>query len=193
MKSFNKNLIQQTRIQQGFSLIEVMITTAIIAILATLSVHYFSNLYKSYLANQFITSFWQALKHQPQSAIGMQKDLVMLPINNNWLNGWQVFIDEDQDQIFDNNEQIIQKASNAKTFPQLQVNMIRNSFSCFRFASGGIIRQCGSNAQLINQGTIQIAALNDASCSGAYELVLFQNIPRICKLQPRNSNCECIS
>ena len=84
------------RMQAGFTLIELMITIALVAIIATLAVPNF----RAFVVNQQLTAasgdFMISLSQARSEAMRLGRNVAMAPLDGaNWTSGWRIFRDTD--------------------------------------------------------------------------------------------------
>lgn len=117
LSSLNKS---STSGQQGFTLIELMVTVALVAILATLAFPDFSETVRQWRRDSATRALTTSLQLARSEAIKSSRKLMLCPSTNGtscansteWRNGWIVFVDDGAtDQAFDAGERIIQVAS----------------------------------------------------------------------------------
>lgn len=93
--------------EQGFSLIELMTTLAVAAILLGIAVPSFHDLIQNWRLTTTVNDFFAAINLTRSEAMqrGMRVDLV--PSEDDWSKGWVVFVDGNNNQKADPGERII--------------------------------------------------------------------------------------
>ncbi|AOE50092.1 GspH/FimT family pseudopilin [Kangiella sediminilitoris] len=128
---------------KAFTLIELMTTVAIVAVMAAIATPSLRNMILNNrlaaLSNDFISSVSAARNE----AISTRENVVIEPKNkdDNWTNGWVVFIDTDKDGSYDNDEEIIKSVDKLSSSLTQQagnptVNIIFNSKGSMRDLGG---------------------------------------------------------
>lgn len=106
--------------QQGFTLIELIVTVAIVAILATLAFPSFSETVRQWRRDSATRALTTSLQLARAEAIKSSRRVMLCPstdgtacaVSTEWRNGWIVFVDDGAtDQAFDTDERIIQVTS----------------------------------------------------------------------------------
>lgn len=95
---------------RGFTLIEVMLTLAIIVVLSTISLPALSN----WLAGQQLKTteshLSAAISYARSESIKRQRPVLVIPTENNWARGWRVFADLNDNGLLDESEPVILEA-----------------------------------------------------------------------------------
>ncbi len=98
--------------QMGFTLLELLVVVAIIAIVLSIAAPSVSNLLSNSRLNSETTKVVEALNVARSKAVSSHWNTVVAPLGgSNWNNGFQVFVDKDNDQILDDGE-LIQSFNN---------------------------------------------------------------------------------
>ncbi len=100
---------------KGFTLVELMVTIAIAAILITIGAPSLNGLYQSTRADTSIKQIHQALHFARNQAVTLGQNITVCPKNgdqcnngeNNWKDGLIVFIDNNRDDVSDSPQSIL--------------------------------------------------------------------------------------
>lgn len=82
---------------QGFSLVEVIISTAILAIIIGLGIPSFFDSFKKTQARVATDELLRAIESARTLAVTTNKRTMLLADQANWTEGWTLFIDDNQD------------------------------------------------------------------------------------------------
>ena len=101
-RSLGKDVLGRSRVQQGFTLIELMVALAVAAILLTIGIPSFSALIENQRMTTTTNNLLAAINLTRIQALerGVRVDLAPLD-GAKWENGWAVFVDADDDQMPD--------------------------------------------------------------------------------------------
>jgi type IV fimbrial biogenesis protein FimT len=104
-----------TEPQRGFSLVELMVVVALMAILAGVAAPSFKSMIENYRVSGVTDSLTSALELTRATAIQMNGNVSIAKIaggacstDADWSCGWRVFLDTDGDGNFDSGETLIQ-------------------------------------------------------------------------------------
>lgn len=108
-------MISRRRHQRGMTLVELLITAAIVAILATLGVPSFTETLRAWQRDSATKALTSHLQLARAEAIKTSRMIVVCPSANgaactgstDWKGGWIVFSDDDKDQAVDASERIV--------------------------------------------------------------------------------------
>ncbi len=97
------------RHRAGFTLIELMVVMAIIAIMLMLAVPSFASFISNYRATSATNDFLQGVTLTRGEALKRGRKVLMLPntangtpsVSGSWTNGWTIFVDSNANQIYD--------------------------------------------------------------------------------------------
>jgi type IV fimbrial biogenesis protein FimT len=85
----------------GFTLIELMVTLAVLAIAVGLAVPGFQALFANNQRAEFSRELYVSLAQARSEAVSRNSLISVIPIDGDWLNGWQVIVDDDGDDAPD--------------------------------------------------------------------------------------------
>lgn len=92
----------KTRPPHGFTLVELMVTLAVIAIVVSIAAPSFGQLIRENRAATQANNVLASIQLARSEAINRGIEVTMLPASNsNWHEGWTVFTDWDADGVFD--------------------------------------------------------------------------------------------
>jgi type IV fimbrial biogenesis protein FimT len=93
---------------KGFTLIELMITVAIMSIMLTVGLPSFRSIIASNRLTSTTNSMVSALQLAKSEAMKQHKTVVIRKKNNDWKNGWEVFVDDlIENKVFDSGETVL--------------------------------------------------------------------------------------
>lgn len=97
------------RCAAGFTLIELMVAVALLAIMAGIAVPSFAAFISNYRATAAANDMLQALTLTRGEALKRGRRVTLLPVSSDWTKGWIIFVDTDNDLALDNGETTIFK------------------------------------------------------------------------------------
>lgn len=97
------------RRDRGFTLIELMVVVALIAIMSAIAVPSFVTFISNYRATAAINDFLQGITLTRIEALKRGRKVLMLPnasngtpgVAGNWIYGWTIFVDNNGNQVYD--------------------------------------------------------------------------------------------
>ncbi len=156
-----------TKKHQGFTLIELMITIAIMAIILTIGIPSLQNLVANNRLATLTNSMIGALNIARSESVKRNQLVVVRKSGSKWKDGWQVFVDSNKNHNLDGGELVIQKYA---ALPNDYFINPSSSFSAYvyfrpdgRSNSNGNFYFCSSNKESLfrevvihNSGRIRI-------------------------------------
>ncbi|PMG43204.1 GspH/FimT family pseudopilin [Shewanella sp. 10N.286.52.B9] len=123
----------------GFTLIEMIVTVVIVMILAAVAVPSFNYVYETTRTNSSISSIESSLSFARNQAVSFGRVVSVCPgdgtgCSDNWISGFNIFIDDDENGVVDNNTDILRfvDAFNSRDF-------IKASSEIITFGADGLL------------------------------------------------------
>lgn len=137
------------RVQSGFTLIELMITLVIAAILLTVGVPSFTGFIKDNRLTAAANTFVASINRARSEAIKRGASVGVLSQNGtSWENGWTIWVDADSDGVQDAGELVLEAA------PAIEgtVTLTASAESSFVYDGTGVV-DTGDTLQLCDDRT----------------------------------------
>jgi len=161
--SFSSRLLKPS---QGLSLIELLTTLSIISILLFAGLPSFTKMMRNNQAESAAYDLMTAIQTTRSLSV-MQHKRAVLRANNDWHNGWELFIDDNNNGNRDENELLM---FTQDTFSDLAITANTKAMKTISFIHTGESRQAsGSTGGSFLAGNISICAKNNEK---GYKLIL---------------------
>jgi type IV fimbrial biogenesis protein FimT len=152
---------------QGFTLIELMICLLVLAIILALGIPSFSEQLKNIQTKVAMHDLLRAIESARTLAVTSNKRTVLLANQEDWKQGWTLFIDENDDGEL-NGEETLKQEKSALTKVKIDANTHVEKYVSFIGTGEG--RKLGvNNTGAFQVGTIKICPYTEGS---GYALVL---------------------
>jgi type IV fimbrial biogenesis protein FimT len=177
----------------GFTLLELLITISIASILLTMSIVSFNALSQQYQIKNTLHHLSLSYNRARIYAIQNKTNVyVVQNQNESWASGWNVFVDYNNNFVFD--PIVDETIDSFKNIPK-SIEQGFSNINCIIFTKTGITRRCdkGSGANLIGNHSISFKSINDNICGYSLRLIFNRNHARICqeKLDSKSKICAC--
>jgi prepilin-type N-terminal cleavage/methylation domain-containing protein len=185
----------------GFTLLELLSVLGIVSLLSMLVISPITNFYRQHVVRSAAQKLNISFQIAYIRALQYHTRMMILPIQNNWQKGWQVFEDVNKNTQLDANELIIDEVR----LGHVHMSKNKDNLSCIIFNSVGLTNRCingqAQSSGLLSNGTISFAYSNanadsttqNKKCQNVYNVILSRNRARICEATKNKNNvCECI-
>ncbi len=137
---------------RGFTLIELMVTIAVVAILALVAYPSFSDMRRNSQLSASVNSLLAAVNTTRAEALRTQGSTRMAPLGANWASGWRIYTDTNGNNTYDaGTDSLI--AEHAALPDSVTLVTASTTLSAIRFTGDGYPRQTSGAFQ---SGSIQM-------------------------------------
>ena len=137
--------------QRGYTLLELLITLSLTALLATLSAPVFSDLAMKARLDTATDRLHDAIRHTRSAAVTRSAPVVMRATGDSWERGWTIFVDSDTDGRYQSGEYRLRTARPLPTSIIVTANAGIGEALHYQ-ADGGTRRPSGS----LQMGTLHL-------------------------------------
>lgn len=99
---------------RGFTLIEIMVALAVLAILLAVGLPAFGGLIDSQRMDSSANSLLRSISHTRTEATRRNRHVTMAPLSGDWSNGWNIFIDANNNGALDAGETVLHEEQPAR-------------------------------------------------------------------------------
>jgi len=92
---------------KGFTLIELLTAIALVAVMLAIGLPSFGRLIDNHRMDIGSEQLARSIQQTREEAVRRNQAVTMAPIERDWNNGWRVFLDQNNNAVFDNNEQLL--------------------------------------------------------------------------------------
>lgn len=129
-------------INKGFTLIELMITVAIMSIMLTIGLPSFQSIIASSRLTSSANAMVSALQLARAEALKQHKTVVIRKKDNDWAKGWEVFVDDlIENKTFDPGETVLVISSSDAVSPTVTVVATYSNY--VSYGANGRVNQAG--------------------------------------------------
>ncbi|RZU97941.1 GspH/FimT family pseudopilin [Spiribacter vilamensis] len=137
--------------QRGFTLLELLVTLSLMALLATLSAPVFSDLAMKTRLDTATDQLHLAIRHTRNAAVARGTPVVIRAKSNGWERGWTIFVDRNADGRYQSGEYRLRTAEPLPTSITVTANAGIGEALHYQ-ADGGTRRPSGS----LQMGTLHV-------------------------------------
>ena len=137
--------------QRGFTLLELLVTLSLTALLATLSAPVFSDLAMKARLDTATDQLHRAIRHTRNAAVARSTPVVIRAKSNGWERGWTIFVDGNADGRYQSGEYRLRTANPLPTSITVTANAGIGEALHYQ-ADGGTRRPSGS----LQMGTLHL-------------------------------------
>ena len=150
--------------QRGLTIIEIAITLTISAVLAASAIPSFSHLLDRQRLSMTANDVNAAMQLARSEAITHGQRVAVAPVNGvNWASGWRVFVDRNDNGVFDEGDLVVREFSAAPDRIHITPHFSAGISGRFvSFDPNGRTRQPGSNGMLLGRLVIVVGGPADA-------------------------------
>lgn len=94
---------------RGFTLVEMMVAVAVLAILLSIGMPAFGGLIDNQRLDSSVNSLLRSVQFTRSEAVRQNRHVTMAPLDGRWEVGWVIFIDEDGNGAFDSGEPLLRE------------------------------------------------------------------------------------
>ncbi len=169
-----KKLISGTRSLRarvrGLTVVEILVVLTIIAILVSSSVPSFASALERYRTNGVAVDLQHALMQARTQALATGDRVVVAPLTiNNWVEGWRIYQDPNNNGVFDAGERVLQvfEARNAEVTIVLSERLFEGGEGQVSFTQFGFPRARNGTTFADGSVTVQLGATTRIVCLDA--------------------------
>jgi len=93
--------------QKGLTLMELLTTLALVTILISIGLPSFARLADSHRLDVAKEQLARSIQQTREEAVRRNQPVTMAPIDGDWNQGWQVFLDSNANALFDGNDELL--------------------------------------------------------------------------------------
>ena len=150
----------------GFTLIDLIITLSVLAILLAIGLPNFSSHIQQTRVKTATNSLFEAIQLTRGQAISSNKRTTLRK-QNEWNEGWEIFIDKNNNGVRDINETIVQRHEKLKGIKIITDSKLKNYVSYI--GTGESRNASGSTAGALQMGSLKVCPIIKGK---GYQLIL---------------------